>query len=71
MCHPNPRHRMFGTCDCHPPFRLSMSEGCDCHPSLRHFMSSDERQRMLEHYKEQLEKELAGVTERIDELRNG
>jgi hypothetical protein len=31
-------------------------------------MSADERQKMLERYQEQLEKELAGVKERIDEL---
>jgi hypothetical protein len=32
------------------------------------FRTSEERQKMLEEYKEQLERELNGVKERIDEL---
>lgn len=45
-----------------------MLDCCCCDPRFRHFMTSDEKHKMLEEYKEQLEKELAGVKERIDEL---
>jgi uncharacterized lipoprotein YehR (DUF1307 family) len=45
-----------------------MIDCCCCGPQFRRFMTSDEKQKMLEDYKEQLEKELAGVKERIDEL---
>lgn len=39
-----------------------------CGPRFRHFMTSEEKQKMLKEYREQLEKELTGVKERIDEL---
>jgi hypothetical protein len=42
------------------------SDCCCIHP--RHFMTSAEKQKMLEQYRDELEKELAGVKERIDEL---
>lgn len=54
MCHPKGYHR---TSDC-----------CCCGPQFRRFMTSKEQQEMLEEYKEQLDKELTGVKERIDEL---
>lgn len=54
MCQPKEHHR---TSDC-----------CCCGPQFRRFMTSKEQQGMLEEYREQLEKELTGVKERIDEL---
>ncbi len=48
-----------------------MLDCCCCGPQFRRFMTSEEKQKMLEEYKEQLEKELAGVKERIDELTKG
>ena len=42
--------------------------GSCCVPHGRHFVSRKEKKEMLEKYKEQLEKELEGVNERITEL---
>ncbi|MFW6383579.1 MAG: hypothetical protein ACOCZQ_02950 [Nanoarchaeota archaeon] len=41
--------------------------GCESH-SARHFPTKEEKAKKLEEYKEQLEKELEGVKERINEL---
>jgi hypothetical protein len=41
--------------------------GC-CTPHFRHFPSSAELKEMLTKYKEQLQKEIEGVDERINEL---
>ncbi len=41
--------------------------GC-CTPHGRQFMTKKEKKEMLEQYKEQLEKELEGVSEKIDEM---
>jgi hypothetical protein len=48
-----------------------ISDCCCCGPELvpRHFVSSKEEAERLEKYKEQLEKEIAGVDERMDELK--
>jgi hypothetical protein len=35
----------------------------------RHFVSSKEEAERLEQYREQLEKEIAGIDERIDDLK--
>ena len=43
--------------------------GCGCGPSFRRFLSSKEEQEGLETYKDELKKELAGVEERIKELK--
>jgi FtsZ-binding cell division protein ZapB len=43
--------------------------GCGCGPLLRRFFFSKEEQERLETYKNQLKKELAGVEERIKELK--
>jgi predicted ribosome-associated RNA-binding protein Tma20 len=45
-----------------------METPCSCVPHGRHFVSKKERKEMLEKYKEQLEKELTGVSEKIEEL---
>ncbi len=47
------------------------SDCCCCEPTsvARHFISSKEEEERLEKYKEQLEKEIAGVDERIAELK--
>ena len=59
MCHASMHHGHRGMQGC----------GCMSHgPYFRHFMSSKEVQEHLESYKEHLEKELAGVEERIEEL---
>ena len=58
MCKPNSKPVTPGDC------------GCCCGPFPRRFMSTDEKQEMLEDYKDQLEKELTGVKERIQELAN-
>jgi hypothetical protein len=41
---------------------------CDSASQFRHFFSSKEEKECLDSYKDQLEKELAGVEERIKEL---
>jgi len=43
--------------------------GCGCGPSFRRFFSSKEEQECLEAYSDELRKELAGVEERIKELK--
>ena len=63
MCQPRLDPRTTGmvgcTCGC----------GCGCGPSFRRFFTVKEEQECLKSYKEQLQKELAGVEERIKELR--
>jgi hypothetical protein len=48
-----------------------MHDCCCCGPGFRRFKTADERRKMLEEYREQLEKELSGVKECIDELEKG
>lgn len=43
--------------------------GCGCGASFRSFFSVKEEQERLEFYSDQLKKELAGVEERIKELK--
>lgn len=60
MCQPrgaSEHMRTFG-CGC----------GCGCGPLFRRFFSSQEEEERLGTYRNQLEKELAGVKERIKEL---
>ena len=64
MCKPIeiPKYSELGSCTCG-------CCGCGCGPSFRRFFSSKEEQECLETYKDQLKKELAGVEERINELK--
>ena len=43
--------------------------GCGCGPFFRRFISAKEEKEMLEEYKDQIKEELAGVEERIKELK--
>jgi hypothetical protein len=43
---------------------------CPPHGMVRRFVSAKEKQECLEQYKEQLEKEIAGVNERIQKMKN-
>jgi hypothetical protein len=43
--------------------------GCGCGPGFRRFFSIQEEQECLEFYKDQLEKELDGIDERIKDLK--
>lgn len=58
MCRPNRKQMPLEAC------------GCCCGPFSRRFMSNDEKLEMLEDYKDQLEKELTGVKESIQERKN-
>ncbi|MFC2024014.1 hypothetical protein ACFLTJ_00315 [Chloroflexota bacterium] len=58
MYHHGGHHGMSGTC------------GCGCGGFQRRFVSAKEEQDRLENYAEQLKKELAGVEERIQELKS-
>lgn len=53
--------------------RVECCEGtvtcCDPRTTFRRFRSAKEEAERLEAYKEELEKEIAGVTERIQELK--
>jgi hypothetical protein len=64
MCHQKEIPRYIGlagcTCGCC---------GCGCGPSFRSFFSPKEEQERLETYKDQLEKELTGVKECLNELK--
>jgi hypothetical protein len=57
---------------CEPkPGKISGTSACCCEPhgAFRRFVSSKEEAERLEKYKEQLEKEITGVEERINELK--
>jgi len=45
--------------------------GCGCGPGFRRFFSSREKRECLESYKDQLQKELAGVEECLQEVESG
>jgi hypothetical protein len=49
----------------------TFSDCCCCRPGplVRHFVSSGEEAENLERYKQQLEKEIAGIEERIGDLK--
>jgi len=64
MCQPAGSQRGFGDrgCNCG-------CCGCGCGRSFRRFISAPEELECLEEYKDQLQKELAGVEERIREVK--
>lgn len=43
--------------------------GCGCGPPFRAFIATEEQLERLKNYRDQLEKELAGVQERIGEIK--
>lgn len=47
----------------------SLMQCCSHGPLVRRFRTSKEEEERLQAYKEELEKEIAGVSERIQELR--
>jgi len=63
MCQPGGSRRGFGAWGCN-----CGCCGCGCGGSFRRFFSAKEEQECLEGYRDQLQKELAGVKERIQEL---
>jgi len=60
MCHQKMPHHTFSVSVC----------GCDCGSAFRHFISKDEEKECLKKYEDKLKKELKGVEERIQELKN-
>jgi hypothetical protein len=64
MCQPviTPRYISMPTCTCG-------CCGCGCGPPFRRLYSFKEERECLESYRDQLTKELAGVEERIKELK--
>ncbi|MFH1313547.1 MAG: hypothetical protein ABIJ00_10045 [Candidatus Eisenbacteria bacterium] len=60
-CESKPGRKTFAVWACGP-------ECCEGGPSFRRFITSKEKRECMEEYKGQLEKELAGVKERIQEL---
>ncbi len=64
MCQPRgisgSKHPSGCTCGCC---------GCGCGPSFRRFYSSREVEECLQNYRDQVQKELAGVEERLEELK--
>lgn len=63
-CQPESTHPGSGCCQ-------DIVACCSHHGIVRRFVSKDEKLEHLEHYKAQLEKEIAGVTEHIDDLKRG
>lgn len=61
MCQPRGNQRTFGGWGC--------CCGCRCGTFFRRFISAKEEKEMLEEYRDNLKKELAGVEERIQELK--
>lgn len=64
MCQPRASQRTLGTCGCN-----CGCCGCGCGTFFRRFISAEEQQERLVEYKEQLKKEVAGVEDRIQELK--
>jgi len=64
MCQSRSVQKAFGACGCN-----CGCCGCGCGSFFRRFISGKEEQEMLEGYRDQLKKELAGVEERIKELK--
>jgi hypothetical protein len=60
-CEPSTGRRAFGVWACGP-------DCCGGSPFSRRFVTSKERQECLEEYRDQLENELAGVKQRIQEI---
>ena len=58
MCQPTRSSRIMGANIC----------GCGCGPPFRHFISKKEKKEMLDEYRDQLKKEIAGLEESIQEL---
>ena len=56
MCQPAMAHRSTGLTGC----------GCGCGPGFRRFVSPQEEREWLESYRDQLNKELGGVDDRIE-----
>lgn len=63
-CDPREAHRAHERSCCEP-------DCCMPHFFARRFVSAKEKQERLIAYKEQLEKEIAGIQERIQELKGG
>ena len=61
MCQPTASQRPISTAGC--------TCGCGCGPGFRRFFSSKEEQEWLEGYRDQLKKEIAGVEERIKQIK--
>lgn len=57
MCHPKGYPKAMGIDVC----------GCSCSPTFRRFLSKKEQKEMLEEYRDQLKKEIAGLEECITE----
>jgi hypothetical protein len=55
-------HKMHGCCE-------GDLSGCGCGTFSRRFITGKEEQQWLEEYKDQLQKELAGVDERMQEIK--
>jgi len=64
MCQPSGSRRGFGAWGCN-----CGCCGCGCGGFFRRFISAKEEQEWLEGYRDQLQKEVAGVEERIQEFR--
>ncbi len=64
MCQPGGSQRSIGAWGCNYGCC-----GCGCGMFIRRFISAKEEQERLEEYRDQLKKELAGVEERIQELK--
>ncbi len=58
--------------ECLKPIQVRTRQaGCTCGCSFRSFLSADEEIEALKQYKKQLQGELAGVDEKINELKEG
>jgi hypothetical protein len=60
MGHPKGFHHATGHDLCH----------CGCGSVFRHFITAEEEKKQLEEYKEQLKKELQGVEECIQDIKD-
>jgi len=66
MCRPRGTQSTPGACGCTCTCGCC---GCGCGTFFRRFISAKEEQERLEEHRDQLKKELAGVEERIHEVK--
>ena len=61
-------HAKQGCCGGERGAHKAVKSHCCCHGPKRHFITKAERKEALEQYKDQLQKELTGVEEHLQDL---
>ncbi|MBU1050381.1 hypothetical protein KKG90_10205 [Candidatus Bipolaricaulota bacterium] len=62
-------HATHGCCGGEANVHKVAASHCCCHGPSRHFITKAERREALEQYKDQLQKELTGVEEHLQDMK--